>query len=118
MRVAPCNKPGMAGGFMNWLKVALTGVAVVVAMRGGSVDAAEIKVLASGSLKGALSRLAPDFQKSSGNTVTKGRCGRRGDRIQIADREACKQRQGSPGEPRQRRRDRARRGGAQGSAQT
>ena len=55
---------------MNWLKVALTGVAVVVAMRGGSVDAAEIKVLASGSLKGALSRLAPDFQKASGSTVT------------------------------------------------
>jgi molybdate transport system substrate-binding protein len=34
------------------------------------VDAAEIKVLASGSLKGALSRLAPDFQKASGNTAT------------------------------------------------
>jgi len=37
---------------------------------GGTAEAAEIKVLASGSLKGALSRLAPEFQKSSGHTAT------------------------------------------------
>jgi molybdate transport system substrate-binding protein len=36
----------------------------------GGADAAELKVLASGSLKGALSRLVPEFQKSSGNTAT------------------------------------------------
>jgi molybdate transport system substrate-binding protein len=36
----------------------------------GSADAAEIKVLSSGSLKAALSQLLPDFQKSSGNTAT------------------------------------------------
>ena len=33
-------------------------------------DAAEIRVLASGALKLALTRLVPDFEKSSGDTVT------------------------------------------------
>jgi molybdate transport system substrate-binding protein len=56
---------------MSYLKIALAGLAVIAAMcSGGSADAAAIKVLASGSLKGALSQLAPDFQKSSGNTAT------------------------------------------------
>ncbi|MGA2993886.1 molybdate ABC transporter substrate-binding protein [Bradyrhizobium sp.] len=53
---------------MSYLKIALAGLAAIAATC--SADAAEIKVLASGSLKGALSRLAPDFQKSSGNTAT------------------------------------------------
>lgn len=56
---------------MSYLKIALAGLAVIAAMGSGdSADAAEIKVLASGSLKGALARLAPDFQKSSGNATT------------------------------------------------
>jgi molybdate transport system substrate-binding protein len=60
-----------SGDFMSYLTIALAGLAVITALRaGGSADAAEIKVLASGSLKGALARLAPDFQKSSGNTAT------------------------------------------------
>ena len=37
---------------------------------GAAADAAEIRILSSGSLKGALSQLLPDFQKSSGNTAT------------------------------------------------
>ena len=56
---------------MGCLKIALAGLAAIAAM--GSVvpaGAADISVLASGSLKGALSQLAPDFQKSSGNTAT------------------------------------------------
>jgi len=57
--------------FVSSLRIALAGFAVIAAMDfGGIADAAEIRVLASGSLKGALSRLAPDFQKSSGNTAT------------------------------------------------
>jgi molybdate transport system substrate-binding protein len=53
------------------LRIALSGFAVIAAMDfGGIADAAEIRVLASGSLKGALSRLAPDFQKSSAHTAT------------------------------------------------
>ena len=56
---------------MSRLRIALAALAVIAAMRsGGSADAAEIKVLASGSLKGALSLLIPDFQKSSGDTAT------------------------------------------------
>jgi molybdate transport system substrate-binding protein len=55
---------------MTCLRIALMALAVIAAMRGGSADAAEIKVLASGSLKGALSRLAPDFQKTAGHTAT------------------------------------------------
>jgi molybdate transport system substrate-binding protein len=56
---------------MGCLKIALAGLAAIAAMGSGvTADAAEIRVLASGSLKGALSQLAPDFQKSSGNTTT------------------------------------------------
>lgn len=56
---------------MNCLRIALAALAVVAAMRsGGRADAAEIKVLASGSLKGALSQLVPDFQKASGHRAT------------------------------------------------
>jgi molybdate transport system substrate-binding protein len=56
---------------MHYLKMALASLAVIAVMCSGSAaGSAEIKVLASGSLKGALSRLAPDFQKASGNTVT------------------------------------------------
>jgi molybdate transport system substrate-binding protein len=62
----PRKEAGTAGGFMNCLKIAL---AVIVAIGAGAADAADIRVLASGSLKGALSRLAPDFQKSSGSTA-------------------------------------------------
>jgi len=51
-------------------RVAIAAFAIVAAMRsGGTVDAAEIRILSSGSLKGALSQLLPDFQKSSGNTT-------------------------------------------------
>src|SRR5277367_1778284 len=53
---------------MRCLRIALAGFALMAAMR--SADAAEIRVLASGSLKAALSQLLPDFQKSSGNTAT------------------------------------------------
>jgi molybdate transport system substrate-binding protein len=56
---------------MNHFKIALAGLALMAAMRaGGTADAAEIKVLASGSLKSAFSQLLPDFQRSSGNSAT------------------------------------------------
>src|ERR1700722_2902548 len=56
---------------MSYLKIASAGLAVIAAMcSGSSADAAAIKVLASGSLKGALSQLIPDFQKASGDTAT------------------------------------------------
>jgi molybdate transport system substrate-binding protein len=56
---------------MTYLWIALAGFALMTAMGAdGSADAAEIKVLSSGSLKAALSQLLPDFQKSSGNTAT------------------------------------------------
>jgi molybdate transport system substrate-binding protein len=56
---------------MSCLRIALAGLAMIAATPDcGIADAAEIKVLASGSLKGALSQLAPDFQKSSANTAT------------------------------------------------
>jgi len=55
---------------MNYPKIAVTAFALVAAMRaGGTADAAEIRVLSSGSMKAALSQLLPDFQKSSGNTA-------------------------------------------------
>jgi molybdate transport system substrate-binding protein len=53
---------------MSYLRIAIA--AFVVMRTVGIADAAEIKVLSSGSLKAALSQLLPDFQKSSGNTVT------------------------------------------------
>jgi molybdate transport system substrate-binding protein len=56
---------------MNTLRIAIAAVALMAAVRtGGAADAAEIRVLSSGSLKAALSQLLPDFQKSSGNTAT------------------------------------------------
>jgi len=55
---------------MSCPKIALAALAVAAICSGGTAEAAEIKVLASGSLKGALSRLAPEFQKSSGHTAT------------------------------------------------
>jgi molybdate transport system substrate-binding protein len=56
---------------MSYPRIAIAAFALVVAMRaGGAADAAEIRVLSSGSLKAALSQLLPDFQKSSGNTAT------------------------------------------------
>jgi molybdate transport system substrate-binding protein len=56
---------------MGNLRIAIAGLALIAAMRaGGAADADEIKVLSSGSMKAALSQLAADFQKSSGNTAT------------------------------------------------
>src|ERR1700686_745670 len=56
---------------MSYLRIAIAAFALMAAMRtGGTADAAEIRVLSSGSLKAALSQLLPDFQKSSGNTAT------------------------------------------------
>jgi molybdate transport system substrate-binding protein len=56
---------------MNFLRIVLAGVAVVAALHAGAcADAAEIRILSSGSLKAALSQLVPDFQTSSGNTAT------------------------------------------------
>jgi molybdate transport system substrate-binding protein len=56
---------------MTYRSIALAGFALMTAMgTDGGADAAEIKVLSSGSLKAALSQLLPDFQKSSGNTAT------------------------------------------------
>ena len=55
---------------MNYLRITIAAFAVIAAMRsGGSADAAEIRILSSGSLKAALSQLLPDFQTSSGNTA-------------------------------------------------
>jgi molybdate transport system substrate-binding protein len=51
--------------------IALCGLVLLATMRAGaSAEAAEIKVLSSGSLKSALSRLLPDFQISSGHAAT------------------------------------------------
>jgi molybdate transport system substrate-binding protein len=55
---------------MNYFGIAMAAVALVAAMRAGTADAAELRVLSSGSLKAALSQLAAEFQKSSGNTAT------------------------------------------------
>jgi molybdate transport system substrate-binding protein len=57
---------------MTYLRIALVGLALLTAMRGESADAAEIRVLASGSFKSALSQLIPDFQRSSGHAATIG----------------------------------------------
>src|ERR1700751_334830 len=56
-----------AGDVMTCLRIALAGLALVTAM---GADGAEIKVFWSGSLKSAFSQLAPEYQKSSGNTAT------------------------------------------------
>ena len=56
---------------MNYPKMAMTTLVLLAAMRiAGIANAADIKVLSSGSLKLALPQLIADFQKSSGNTVT------------------------------------------------
>jgi molybdate transport system substrate-binding protein len=56
---------------MSYPGIAIVAFALIAATRtGGTADAAEIRVLSSGSLKAALSQLLPDFQKSSGNTTT------------------------------------------------
>ena len=56
---------------MSYLRTTIAAFAVIAAMCSADpAAAAEIRVLASGSLKGALSQLLPDFQKSSGNTAT------------------------------------------------
>jgi molybdate transport system substrate-binding protein len=56
---------------MGYLRIAIATFALITVMRaGGAADAAEIRVLSSGSLKAALSQLLPDFQKSSGDTAT------------------------------------------------
>jgi molybdate transport system substrate-binding protein len=56
---------------MSRLGIATRAVILVAAMCTPHIaDAAEIKVLASGALKLALARLIPDFQKSSGDSVT------------------------------------------------
>jgi molybdate transport system substrate-binding protein len=58
---------------MSYLRIAIAALTftLMAAMRtGGTADAAEIRVLSSGSLKAALPQLAQDFQKSSGNTAT------------------------------------------------
>jgi molybdate transport system substrate-binding protein len=56
---------------MSYPKIAIAAFALMAAMRaGGTVDAAEIRVLSSGSMKAAMSQLLPDFERSSGNTAT------------------------------------------------
>ena len=56
---------------MRYPSIAIAAFVLMAAMRsGGMADAAEIRILSSGSLKAALSQLLPDFQKSSGNTAT------------------------------------------------
>src|SRR5580692_8302905 len=56
---------------MNSPRIAIAAFALMAALRtGGTVDAAEIRILSSGSMKAALSQLLPDFEKSSGNTAT------------------------------------------------
>lgn len=56
---------------MNHQKIAIAAFVLAAALPAiGIANAADIKVLSSGSLKAALPLLIPDFQKSSGNTVT------------------------------------------------
>jgi molybdate transport system substrate-binding protein len=56
---------------MSHVRIAIATFALIAATRiGATADAAEIRVLSSGSLKAALSQLLPDFEKSSGNTAT------------------------------------------------
>src|ERR1700676_2834085 len=73
---------------MSSLRIAIAAFALIAAMcTGRAADAAEIRVLSSGSLKAALSQLLPDFQKSSGNaaTIDYGPAGAIADRIQKDD---------------------------------
>ncbi len=55
---------------MRSLGVAAAIFALAAASKPVAADAAEIRVLASGALKLALTRLAPAFEKSSGDTVS------------------------------------------------
>src|ERR1700731_1246813 len=56
---------------MSYRRIALAACSLIAAMRSaGAADAAEIRVLSSGSLKAALPQLVRDFQKSSGDTAT------------------------------------------------
>lgn len=56
---------------MNFRRIAIAAVVLATATHVASVaQAANIKVLASGSLKLALGKLIPAFEKSSGHTVT------------------------------------------------
>src|SRR5258708_27142856 len=56
---------------MSHRTIALAGFAVMATIGGAAgADAADMRILSSGSLKGALSLLVPEFQKSSGNTAT------------------------------------------------
>jgi len=56
---------------MSYPRIAIVAFALIAAMRaGGAAEAAEIRVLASGSMKAAFSQLLQDFQNSSGNTAT------------------------------------------------
>jgi molybdate transport system substrate-binding protein len=69
---------------MSYLRITIAAFAVIAAVgTGGAADAAEIRVLSSGSLKAAFSQLLPDFQKSSGNmaTIEYGPAGAIADRI-------------------------------------
>jgi len=73
---------------MTCTRIALAAFAVLAAMRaGGAADAADIRVLSSGSLKAGLSQLLPAFQKSSGNvaTIEYGPAGAIVDRVQKDD---------------------------------
>jgi len=56
---------------MSHPRIAIAAVILLAAIRaGGTANAAELRVLSSGSLKAAFSQLLPDFQKSSGTTAT------------------------------------------------
>jgi molybdate transport system substrate-binding protein len=55
---------------VSCLRIAIAVFGLIIALRAGTSDASEIRVLSSGSLKGALSQLLADFQKSSGHTAT------------------------------------------------
>ena len=57
---------------MRSLGVAAAIFAIAAACKPATSDAAEIRVLASGALKLALTRLVPAFEKSSGDTVSIG----------------------------------------------
>ncbi len=73
---------------MTRTRIALAAFAVLAAMRaGGAADAADIRVLSSGSLKAGLSQLLPAFQKSSGHvaTIEYGPAGAIVDRVQKDD---------------------------------
>src|SRR5665213_2495806 len=62
---------GTTGDLMSYLRIAVAAFAVMAATTctAGTADAAEIRVLASGSLKAALSLLLPDFRTPSGDTA-------------------------------------------------